>query len=45
MGIPLIDGGMKTTKMPVYVSVWVLWTDWKGYPGVTDSQLEENLIL
>ena len=21
MGIPLLDGGMKTTKMPVYVSI------------------------
>ena len=31
MGIPLIDGGMKTTKMPVYVSIWVLWTDWRGW--------------
>lgn len=31
MGIPLIGGGMKTTKMPVYVSIWVLWTDWRGW--------------
>ena len=26
MGIPLIDGGMQTTKMPVYVSIPGLWT-------------------
>ena len=43
MGIPLIDGGMKTTKMPVYVSIWVLRTDWEGWLGISLTRRSRKL--
>ena len=47
MGIPLIDGGMKTTKMPVYVSTLYLgsWTVGEDGLGIFGSQVKKSFIL